>query len=434
MYYLEGHRHHPVYQAAAENAQVHMVKTGMGERIPALWLSRKDIEGDIIQEFGDHAHLSGHDETESHSGQEAPQAMACQRACMNSCLVFREPRELAEMGELAAVPEDTEQSESKADKGGWPSANRISRESSDQQTNAKTEPQKPFVLLHCHGNATDVGLMMSAYWELSKQLGVDVVGVEYSGYGQASGSPSPAGALLDVEAVYDYVVQSGIPPQRIVAYGQSVGCGPTVALACRRTLGGVVLHSPMLSGIKVIDPAPGSCCRPSCMYACFDFFKNEEAMQSMECPVFVIHGKEDNIVPFYHGLRLFEASPQANRWPGYFPEHAGHNDIVELDAGTYFAKLRAFVNSVKDHSAIFGNAPKAPVQEQMQTDRECTAESDQPVVMCEALSSGKVGSVTLPAPDAGGTGLPFHEPVVGPCDNIYDKMRHNHFKMKDMKL
>jgi len=438
IYYLEGHRHHPVYQAAAEVAQVHMVKTGMGERIPALWLSRKEIEGENIQEYqitsvGD----ADFDTNSQHGGM--PNPMVCQRSCMNSCLVFKEPRELAEMGALSAVPDDERHHQIRAVSASRPAAHRLRRESSgEQQVAAKTEKPKPFVLIHCHGNATDVGLMMSAYWELSKQLGVDVVGVEYSGYGQASGSPSPAGAILDVEAVYDYVVQSGVAPQRIVAYGQSVGCGPTVALACRRTLGGVVLHSPMLSGIKVIDPAPDSCCRPSCMYACFDFFRNEEAMACVECPVFVIHGKEDNIVPFHHGLRLFEASPQAHRWPGYFPEHAGHNDIVELDAGTYFSKLRAFVNSIKDQNAIVSDtraAPKAPpVQEQMREDREGTTESVDPVVMCEALSSGKAGSVALPNPEVEPMALPFHEPVVGPSDNIYDKMRHNHLKVKDMKL
>jgi len=411
IYDLEGCRRHPVYQAAAENAQVHIVQTGMGERIPVLWLSRKEI--DHIQEtppsssrpYSDHHRL--------------PHSTVWQQTCINSCLMFRnESRDDAAKVELPAVPEDPEYPQIKAATNRWPAMQRPRRKSSEEQVDAKTEKPNPFVLLHCHGNATDVGLMMSSYWELSKQLGVDVVGVEYSGYGQASGSPSPAGALLDVEAVYDYVVQSGVAPQRIVAYGQSVGCGPTVALACRRTVGGVVLHSPMLSGIKVIDPAPDSCCRPSCMYACFDFFKNEEAMPYMECPVFVIHGKEDNIVPFHHGLRLFEASHQANRWPGYFPEHAGHNDIVERDAGEYFSKLRAFVNSIKDHSATFGGATKAPpVQEEMQAEREGTAES-----------------VTPSNPEVELMALPFQEPVVGPCDNIYDEMRHNHLNVRRLKL
>merc|ERR1719219_1379368 len=108
---------------------------------------------------------------------------------MNSCLVFREPRGFAELGELSAVPEDLERYQRKAASSRNPV--RQMMQSSDEPVDAKTERPKPFVLIHCHGNATDVGLMMSAYWELSKQLGVDVVGVEYSGYGQASGSPSP---------------------------------------------------------------------------------------------------------------------------------------------------------------------------------------------------------------------------------------------------
>jgi len=422
-YNLESYRRHPVYQAAAENAQVHMVQTGMGQRIPALWLSCKEVNGEPIQE---HPHSVSSPDPDTSSEHGVPDAMLCQRTCINSCLLSRQPPKFAGIDEFPTVLEDSENQQIKAVT--WPATQSLTRESSEEQVDAKTDKPKPFVLLHCHGNATDVGLMMSAYWELSKQLAVDVVGVEYSGYGQAPGSPSPAGTLSDVEAVYDYVVQSGVAPQRIVVYGQSVGCGPTVALARRRTLGGVVLHSPMLSGIKVIDPAPDSCCKPSCMCACFDFFKNEDAMPYMECPVFVIHGKEDNIVPFHHGLRLFEASPQANRWPGYFPEHAGHNDIVERDAGTYFFKLHAFVNSIKDHSL---GAPKAPpVQEQMREDRGGTAEFDDH----PALSSSTVKSVAPPNPEIEQKCLPFNEPVVGPCDNIYEQMRHNHLKVRHTML
>jgi len=422
-YYVEKHRRNPVYQAAAENAQVHMVQKSMGERIPALWLSRKEASrkeagGEHIQEHLDSVSSA---DSDTNSEQGMPNSMLCPT---HLCHVDREPGELAGMGEFGFVPEEADNQDIRA------ATSRLLGESSKEQVDVKAERPKPFVLLHCHGNATDVGLMMSVYWELSKQLRVDVVGVEYSGYGQASGSPSPAGAVLDVEAVYDYVVQSGVAPHHIVAYGQSLGCGPTVALARKRTLGGVVLHAPMLSGIQVIDPAPDSCCRPSCMYACFDFFKNQEAMPYMECPVFVIHGMKDDIVPFYHGLRLFEASPQAKRWPGYFPEHAGHNDIVERDAETYFCNLRAFVNSIKDNSSILRGAPMAPpVQKQMQEDRDGMAESDDP-----ALSSVEARNLALPNPEIHQQVLPFHEPVVGPCDNIYDRIRQSHLKLRDLML
>lgn len=135
-------------------------------------------------------------------------------------------------------------------------------------------------------------------------------------------------------------------PDRIVAYGQSVGSGPVAWLASQRELGGVVFHSPLLSGIKVIDPSPTSCCKPSSVWCCFDFFPNDERVRALRCPVLIMHGQQDEIIPFYHGYRLYRACPKAARWPAYFPQRAGHNNLVETDARTYFGELSAFLNSV----------------------------------------------------------------------------------------
>jgi len=202
------------------------------------------------------------------------------------------------------------------------------------------------VLLHCHGNAADIGMMMGMFHELSRILGIEVVGVEYTGYGASTGKPSAGHTYADVEAAYDFIVSQGVAPDRIVAYGQSVGSGPTAWLASQRELGGTILHSPLLSGIKVIDPMSEQCCRPSCIWCCFDFYPNNQRVRSVKCPVLIMHGKQDEIIPFYHGDRLHKACPKASRWPAYFPEHAGHNNLVEIDAKMYFGELSAFFNNV----------------------------------------------------------------------------------------
>ncbi|CAJ1353006.1 unnamed protein product, partial [Effrenium voratum] len=203
------------------------------------------------------------------------------------------------------------------------------------------------VLLHCHGNATDIGMMMGPYYELAKVLGVEVCGVEYSGYGASSGRPSSANTYADVEAAYEYLVSVGVPPKRIVAYGQSVGSGPATHLASKKQLGGAVLHSPLLSGIKVVDPKPDACCRPSCVWSCFDFYPNDRRVRQLLCPLFVMHGQRDDIIPFYHGFRLHKACPKQHRWPAYFPARAGHNDLVETDMRAYFSEVSSFLQDVR---------------------------------------------------------------------------------------
>jgi len=188
---------------------------------------------------------------------------------------------------------------------------------------------------------------MVPYYQFAKVLGIEVVGVEYSGYGAASGKPSSGNTYADLEAAYDHLTSIGIPPQRIVAYGQSVGSGPVASLAAKRQVGGIVLHSPLLSGIKVVDPQPDSCCRPSCVWHCFDFYPNDRWMKKLSCPVFIMHGQRDDIIPFYHGQRLYKACPKASRWPPYFPARAGHNDLVETDMQMYFGEVSSFLEDMK---------------------------------------------------------------------------------------
>mmetsp|Transcript_42672 Transcript_42672/g.123330 ORF Transcript_42672/g.123330 Transcript_42672/m.123330 type:complete len:433 (-) Transcript_42672:20-1318(-) len=286
----------------------------------------------------------------------------------------------------------------------------------------------PLVLLHCHGNATDIGLMMGPYFELSSCLGVEVVGVEYSGYGTATGSPSTTNAIADVEAAYEFVVESGVPPERIVAYGQSVGSGPAMHLAARRRLGGVILHSPMISGIKVLDPQPDRCCRPSCVYSCFDFFDNYRNMRGVGCPAFVMHGLVDDIVPAYHGTRLAHAAPAHRRWPGFFPEDAGHNDIVETNTEAYFGVLRAFLRHVQELADStpadvgklpFPNIVGKPEQQEM-SERRPGGIAWPTAPPCDEYTSG----ATVSAATVGvGVTRPYREPAAGPCDGRYVTLR-----------
>lgn len=201
----------------------------------------------------------------------------------------------------------------------------------------------PLVLLHCHGNAADIGIMMGPYFELAHVLGVDVVGVEYTGYGASGGEVHTSHMTGDVEAAYELLLSKGIPPSRIVVYGQSIGSAPAVHLASRRPLGGVVLHSPLASALRVIDPRPNGCCRPSTVICCFDVFRNDRRIQSVDCPVYIMHGERDEVVPFHNACMLYRKCKASSRWPGYFAPRAGHNDLVECNTRMYFERLSGFL-------------------------------------------------------------------------------------------
>ncbi|CAN7082085.1 unnamed protein product, partial [Brassica oleracea var. botrytis] len=74
----------------------------------------------------------------------------------------------------------------------------------------------------------------------------------------------------------------GIKQEEIILYGQSVGSGPTLHMASRlKRLRGVVLHSAILSGIRVLYPVK--------MTLWFDIFKNIDKIRHVNSQVLVIH-------------------------------------------------------------------------------------------------------------------------------------------------
>jgi abhydrolase domain-containing protein 17 len=155
-------------------------------------------------------------------------------------------------------------------------------------------PGAHFTVIFSHGNATDCGGMYNHYLFLAKTLNVNVIGYDYTGYGpcpeqEGGEAPSPLGpsesqVYLDMEAVYNWccVNVTTDPGSRVILYGQSVGSGPSCYLASRQPVAGVILHSAILSGVRVLTS--------SRLLACCDIFPNIDRIKRIRCPVFIIHG------------------------------------------------------------------------------------------------------------------------------------------------
>ncbi|AQK41425.1 alpha/beta-Hydrolases superfamily protein [Zea mays] len=111
--------------------------------------------------------------------------------------------------------------------------------------------------------------------------------------------PSEENTYADIEAVYQCLeTEYGISQEDIILYGQSVGSGPTLHLASRLPrLRGVVLHSAILSGLRVV-------CHVNFTF-CFDIYKNVKKIKKVKCPVLVIHGTDDDVVDWSHGKELW---------------------------------------------------------------------------------------------------------------------------------
>ncbi|CAL9131881.1 unnamed protein product [Musa textilis] len=161
-------------------------------------------------------------------------------------------------------------------------------------------PMAAFTVLYSHGNAADLGQMYELFLELSIHLRVNLLGYDYSGFGQSSGKPTEQNTYADIETAYKCLIENyGAKEEEIILYGQSVGSGPTVDLAARLPhLRAIMLHSPILSGLRVMYPVKRT--------YWFDIYKNIDKISLVNCPVLVIHGTSDEVVDFSHGKKLWE--------------------------------------------------------------------------------------------------------------------------------
>lgn len=161
-------------------------------------------------------------------------------------------------------------------------------------------PYARLTLLYSHGNAADLGQLYDLFVQLKVNLRVNLMGYDYSGYGASTGKPSEFNTYADIEAVYECLeTEYGVSQEDLILYGQSVGSGPTLHLATKLPrLRGVVLHSGILSGLRVL-------CHVK-VTLCFDIYKNVNKIRKVKCPVLVIHGTEDDVVNWLHGNGLWK--------------------------------------------------------------------------------------------------------------------------------
>lgn len=196
--------------------------------------------------------------------------------------------------------------------------------------------QASYTLLFSHGNAEDLG---NIRWLMQEwhAMGFAVFAYDYRGYGTSQGNPTEIGAYQDINAAYQYLTQKlKISPAQIIVYGRSVGSGPSVDLASREPVAGLILESPFLTAFRVVTHIP---------IVPFDKFANLHKIKKVQCPVLIMHGSVDQVIPFWHGQQLFAAANQPKQ--AFWVEGADHNDVMEVAGPRYTQALQKFVKLVR---------------------------------------------------------------------------------------
>jgi len=205
-------------------------------------------------------------------------------------------------------------------------------------------PNAKVTILFSHGNAEDLGMIYDWFNDLARVLRVNIMAYDYSGYGKSSGQPCEEFVYADIEAAYNYLLTvRKIQPEEIVLYGRSLGSGPSCYLASKtakegRSVAGVILQSPLLSAFRVAFNFRFT--------MVWDKFPNIDYAPHIGCPVFIVHGTQDEVVPFYHGQDLFLSLKQCWRAKPFWVIGAGHNNIEALlrPSGAFVDKLIEFLD------------------------------------------------------------------------------------------
>lgn len=174
--------------------------------------------------------------------------------------------------------------------------------------------------LLAHGNAGNISHRVD-YALMFRRLGYSLLLFEYRGYGRSEGKPSEEGTYADARAAWRHLVaERGFPPERIVLVGESLGGAVVARLAAAERPGALVLASCFVSVPELAaELYPWLPTRWLVRYR----YDALAALGSVSSPVLIAHSRQDDIVPFRHGERLFAAV----KGPKAFLELAGgHND------------------------------------------------------------------------------------------------------------
>lgn len=207
-------------------------------------------------------------------------------------------------------------------------------------------PDAKGTVLFFHGNAGNISHRLN-YLTMFKRLGYNTLLFDYRGYGQSSGTPSESGMYQDALAAWHYLTGTKkIAPKQIVLFGESLGGAVASWLAAREKPGLLVLASTFTS-----VPELGAEIYPFLPVRWISRFEYNtlKSLQAVSCPVFIAHSPQDEIIPFRHGQRLFQAAPEPKQ---FLPLEGGHNTGFIFMQPVWKKALGAFMDKNLSNAAI----------------------------------------------------------------------------------
>lgn len=202
-----------------------------------------------------------------------------------------------------------------------------------------SDTQKQATILFFHGNAGNISHRLDSI-KLFNKLGLNMLIIDYRGYGQSTGKPTEAGTYQDAEAAWYYLTATrGIKENKIILFGRSLGGSVAAWLASQHTPAALIIESSFSSA-----PSMGRRIYPFLPVRLLSRFQynTKEYIKEINCPVLVAHSRDDDIIPYEEGRDIFDAAHE----PKQFLEMRGsHNDGFIVSGSSYVDGLKSFINT-----------------------------------------------------------------------------------------
>ena len=157
-------------------------------------------------------------------------------------------------------------------------------------------------LVFFHGNAGDLSNRIYKLNELDK-LDINILLISWRGFSGNEGYPTEKNLYEDAEAAIKWLNKKKVSDSQIILYGESLGTGVAVEIGAKNNFNSIILESPFTSienSAKIYYPYL------PVRFLLKDRYDSISKIKKINSPILIMHGKKDDIVPFFMGKKLFE--------------------------------------------------------------------------------------------------------------------------------
>ncbi len=197
--------------------------------------------------------------------------------------------------------------------------------------------EKYKTILFFHGNA---GALDNRIHKINhfKDMDVNFLIVAWRGFSGNKGQPTEVGLYEDGKSAVRWLNNKGILDKDIIIYGESLGTGIAVEIAQNKNFAGIILESPFTS---MVEAAKTKYPYLPVRLLLKDKYESDKKIKNIISPILIMHGKVDQIVPFYMGKKMYEIANEPKY--SYFSNYDDH--MMEYNENM-LKTLKAFINGL----------------------------------------------------------------------------------------